>query len=1101
MNTAPQIHSYDELKNELIQFQSNDVLVHIHAKTNLWEAVSIPENTLEISVPFEGKWEKLYKRINYFYKSTGIQTACYVSKTITWKYKDQLIESPLVLTPVEVQRDKNTQQLFFHIATKQTFLNPFIEKQFREQFEVELTIENIDEKIAILLQNPLVESINEISIIGQFHYYRFLFLKELEEIEKGDKSIIIEKLFGNPEVEEIIQEYATQTILPSDPTQQEVLRNVGQSSFVIQGPPGTGKSQVLINIIGKCLFSDKLYSVVSEKRAALEVIRKKLNALQLADYSIFLDDQTPLKEVYGQFHKTWLQLEQQTTDAESDFSITTFKKQQLQLLLNRLQTNELSSGISYWELVKLRKQVPAAFEPDTYRSISIREWQELKPNLVELNTIPFELWRAFPQGFWKKEAIRDFQEWMVEFQQFAPIFELKTPADLMHLNQWCVIRQLKAIPHFSELIQIAQSKTKSKAIQKLKQNYYQLQLALEQLAEKTKNWKAIPSVQQVEAWRQAEQKLFGKRKVRQQIDKAVFPLVGWQELSETAVRNEQLQKDFTTVQHQLIEYNIFDPEHDFTELEVLQKRYHSIHENQWKSYEQLSENQLQWLGEKSSELLAFSHFKWTREISEDKDLSTLISLFNQQVSFLENKLDLLAKIPAPIYYWMREKTSWDAIEQQIICNEWHQFEQLFPELAHISLTDIQTLVEDILIAEQNDRENFLTAIHHYRKQQFDAFHQLLLTKTTKLTEHEKEFRQRLKKGKSILVKEMTKSKQHLSLRDLWMSDAKEWIQCLCPIWLMTPTQVAKHFPMGKNIFQLTLIDEASQIPVSHIMGTLQRSEQVIIAGDNQQMAPSSFFHTVSQLDILSLAQYYLKNHALRYHYRSQHPALIRFSNRFFYDNALEVFPMKNYHEHPIQWVKVENGIYEDTQNSEEAKVVAQHIKEQLTKETILGIVAFSESQLEAIWKALDASSKNILQERIDDETAFFKSLDKVQGDECDVLIISFGHGKDKEGNFKLHLGPIIKQGGEKRLNVLFSRAKQQLIFVSSVAAEDFPVSDNEAIQLLKNYFISLTQSREAIHIAAPNFKEWIQTISDSEELVAKYRVYHERGWNFDFEKT
>src|SRR5690554_6680669 len=127
MNTAPQIHSYDGLKNELIQFQSNDVLVHIHAKTNLWEPISLPENTLEIRVPFDDKWEKLYKRVNDFYKSTGIQTACYVSKTITWKYKDQLIESPLVLTPVEVQRDKNTQQLFFHIATKQTFLNPFIE--------------------------------------------------------------------------------------------------------------------------------------------------------------------------------------------------------------------------------------------------------------------------------------------------------------------------------------------------------------------------------------------------------------------------------------------------------------------------------------------------------------------------------------------------------------------------------------------------------------------------------------------------------------------------------------------------------------------------------------------------------------------------------------------------------------------------------------------------------------------------------------------------------------------------------------------------------------------------------------------------------------
>ncbi len=1094
MNTEPKIHSFEELKNELIHFQSNDVLVHIHAKSQLWEEISRPEDAIEIIVPFEGKWEKLYKRFNDFYKSTGIQTACYVSKTITWKYKDQFVESPLVLIPLEVQRDKNKQQLTFHLDTEQTFLNPFVEKQFREQFDVSLELDKLDAQLPILLQNPLVESITECAIIGQFHYYRFLFLKELEEIEKGDKSILLEKLFGHPEVEEIIQEYATQTILPSDPTQQEVLNNVGQSSFIIQGPPGTGKSQVLINIIGKCLLSDKLYSVVSEKRAALEVIRKKLNALHLADYSIFLDDQTTLKEVYGQFHKTWSLLERSTADKSTDYSVTSLKKQQLQLLLNRLQTNELSSGISYWELVELHQNNPTNLEADTYHSVSIREWRELKPLLNELNTLPFELWQAFPQAFWKKEAIHDFLIWAEQFQQYVSIFDLKTPSDLARLNQWCVISQLKSIPRFSELIDIAQSKTKTKEIQKLKKKYFSLQLEIEQLAEKTKSWQTIPSVQQVEAWQKAEQKLFGKRKVRQQLDKFVFPSIGLDELYKTTQIHEQFQQELTTVQQQLIHLSIFDPERDFTELEVLQKRYSAIHENQWKSFDKLSESQIQFIVKNSSELIAFSSFKWLRETMEEIEINAVISIFNQHLTLLENKIPVLEKIPANIYYWMCRKNSWQDIEQQINCNEWRQFEQLFPELANTSLSNMQKLVESIINSEENDRNHFLTDIHQYRKQQFDSFHQLLLTKTTKLSTSEKEFRQRLKKGKAILVKEMTKSKQHLSLRDLWNSEAKEWIQCLCPIWLMTPTQMAKHFPTTKQLFQLTLIDEASQIPASHIIGTLQRSQQVIIAGDSQQMAPSSFFHTVSQLDILSLSQYYLKNHHLRYHYRSQHPALIRFSNRFFYDNELTVFSTKNHSESPIKWELVENGIYEEGTNLEEAKVVAEHIKEHLKKDKIIGIVAFSENQLEAIWKSLDASSKNILQERIDDETAFFKSLDKVQGDECDVLIISFGHGKDKEGNFKLHLGPIIKQGGEKRLNVLFSRAKQQLIFVSSVAASDFPVSDNEAVQLLKNYFISLEQMYEASHFDTPDFKEWLQTITKAEELIAKYRVYRERGW-------
>lgn len=157
---------------------------------------------------------------------------------------------------------------------------------------------------------------------------------------------------------------------------------------------------------------------------------------------------------------------------------------------------------------------------------------------------------------------------------------------------------------------------------------------------------------------------------------------------------------------------------------------------------------------------------------------------------------------------------------------------------------------------------------------------------------------------------------------------------------MTPTQVAKHFPLTSDLFKLTLIDEASQIPASHIVGTIQRSEQVIIAGDSQQMSPLSFFQGEDKMDILSWAQYYFKNYHLRYHYRDQHPELIQFSNRFFYDNELTVFPTKTQIEQPIEWIFVEKGRYVENQNDEEAKIVAKRIEQQLQKPETVGIVAF-----------------------------------------------------------------------------------------------------------------------------------------------------------------
>src|SRR5690606_5593736 len=103
----------EDLKNELISFQSNDVLVHIHAKPHLWETISAPENTGEYVVLAEGKWEKLYKRFQEIYKESGIQTACFVSKTIVWNYRNECIESPLVLIPLEVKLNKNSQQITF----------------------------------------------------------------------------------------------------------------------------------------------------------------------------------------------------------------------------------------------------------------------------------------------------------------------------------------------------------------------------------------------------------------------------------------------------------------------------------------------------------------------------------------------------------------------------------------------------------------------------------------------------------------------------------------------------------------------------------------------------------------------------------------------------------------------------------------------------------------------------------------------------------------------------------------------------------------------------------------------------------------------------
>lgn len=1093
MTQAHQIHTLNSLKSELIHFQSNDLLVNIHTKNYGWKHVELPLNSTTIFVPFDNGWEKLYKRFFAIYKETGIQTACLVTKTITWIYNEKEIESPFILLPLDVVHNRNKNQLEFSYNSENAFVNPFIEKQFREQFSLDVNIENSDQKENVLLENPFVKSLQECAIIGQFHYYRFLFLKEIEDLEKGKKNAILKQLLG--ENSEIIPiEYTPSNILESDPTQQSILKEVGKSSFIIQGPPGTGKSQVLINIIGKLLRKDGFYAVVSEKKAAIEVIKKKLNSFQLADYTLFLDDQTQRKEVYEQLQKTWRNLEQLSVNEKHYFSITDLKKQQLQLILNRLQMESLSSGISFWELIQLSTEENKNLQPDTYHSVSISEWKKNQTIWKEIYHFPFEIWHSFSFQFWKKEQFVDFLKWAEKYEKYATIFPIQTLAGITQLNHWCVIAQMRTTDNFTVLLEIVRSKTAWRQIQKLKKRYAFLQIEAESVAKQMQEWKQIPSLKQIEQWKAQEFKFFGKRKVNKLVARNVSAVMTLDEMQALVTKSDNIHEELKNCRQQLVEMNIYAPEQDFILLETLHQRYQSVEENAWKTFDQLSPKQVAYLQENWKDVLDFSAKKWIEPRSSIA-IPDLIQQVQKNEVLLQKTSKIIQSLPEAVYYWMQRKNSWKEIESQLICNEWTKFTQLFPELASLSLENIRVFLKDIIHLEAEDREQFVREIYQFRKSMFEEYHTLLLTKTTKLTEEQKEFRQQLKRGKSLLVKELTKTKQHLPLRDLMQSDAKWWVQCLCPIWLMTPTQVAKHFPMQNDIFQLTLIDEVSQIPASHIVGTLGRSKQVILAGDSQQMAPSNFFQSEEKMDILSWAQYYFKNHHLRYHYRSQHPNLIAFSNRYFYDNELEVFPVYAKDMQPIEWIYLPNGRYVDQKNELEAQEIARQIQKYIKSDKSLGIVAFSETQLQTIWQKLEPLTQQLLAERIENETAFFRALDKVQGDECDVLLVSFGYGKEENEEFKLHLGPIIKQGGEKRLNVLFSRAKEKIIFYSSVKASDFPISDNERIQLLKNYFILLeqvTQNKEEAN--KPDLTDWLKTIKTVDELVSKYSIWTQRGW-------
>ena len=270
---------------------------------------------------------------------------------------------------------------------------------------------------------------------------------------------------------------------------------------------------------------------------------------------------------------------------------------------------------------------------------------------------------------------------------------------------------------------------------------------------------------------------------------------------------------------------------------------------------------------------------------------------------------------------------------------------------------------------------------------------------------------------------------------------------------------------GSAKFDLAVFDEASQVRPVDALGALLRTKKAVVVGDSKQLPPTSFFDRVAQSDdsdseeeesatsgIESILGLFSSSGAperqLRWHYRSRHESLIALSNREFYDNNLIVFPSPDTGRETagLRFHHLPDTVYDRSRsrtNRQEAEAVAQAIMKHAARspELSLGVAAFSVSQSQAIQdrlemlRRLDASQEDFFAAH-PEEPFFVKNLENVQGDERDVIFISVGYGSDDTGRVAMNFGPINNDGGERRLNVLITRAKQQCHVFTNLRADD-----------------------------------------------------------------
>ncbi len=318
----------------------------------------------------------------------------------------------------------------------------------------------------------------------------------------------------------------------------------------------------------------------------------------------------------------------------------------------------------------------------------------------------------------------------------------------------------------------------------------------------------------------------------------------------------------------------------------------------------------------------------------------------------------------------------------------------------------------------------------------------------------------------ILMKNIRSNGRGTSIRKIFDS-IPNLLPRLCPCMLMSPMSVAQYLTLtDKPQFDITIFDEASQMPTSDAVGSIARSENVVITGDPKQMPPTSFFSSTqtdeenleiedleSILDDALALNFNSKN--LLWHYRSKHESLITFSNHEYYDNSLLTFPSPDNRISKVTFQKVE-GFYDKGKsrcNRSEAKAVVEEIERRLSDPQLqkrsIGVVTFSIVQQQLIDDMIqDLFTKKPELETIamnGEEPLFCKNLENVQGDERDVILFSVGYGPDENGKVSMNFGPLNQKGGERRLNVAVSRARYEMKIFSTLTADMIDTNRTSAI--------------------------------------------------------
>jgi hypothetical protein len=1011
----------------------------------------------------------LYNQANTILNDQGCSTLFLAVGFLKWEAKDNsVVTSPILLIPVELKRTGKNRTFQLIWTETDAFTSITLQEKlkgnnvFLPEFDMPEDIEGFKDYFKSLNEAIKHQSgwkIEEEIRVDLFSFKKFVMYKDIDPALWTNANITTEyplmnKVFGtenikfvkkfNPEdIDTLIQIGEMHNVVDADSSQLAVIKDAKDGlSEIVEGPPGTGKSQTIVNMIAELVADGKSVLFVAEKLSALSVVKDRLTAVGLGDICLEMHKTNTRKKyvleeldrtlapLYKDIHMSDPMNTEMLNNEQAQERVNSKIKQFADYCKNCLQSmSNYVKDCSKCDFNLFRKAKTHNGGSDR-KSHKQSEISCIRDDLNEYATLLREptntgAYEHFYDMYGVKECVRrhftnnNDEMILYDISNLSPETWIEEDLDrgIMSLNG--LINITKSIQPISEnkwygcvpvIVLPTDIPEITRVLKETIRSGTQLLEALDMLRAKyiISQSLSLVDIKYLLSYSQGENK----------VKSVIVAQVGLEEY-------EAMISDITT------KYKTF--EISVAKLSVkLCINFNTMFNNELNCVPivKLIDKFNTWADEVDS-LVGWSQYTNYRNKFVDTKAGFLISDYEHgKISaddlwyiFIGNYVD----------YMITERIKSNPILREFMKEEHEHKIERFNEL------DKHTFIDNRNIVVDNVNKNMRAALLNPSNK--DAY--------------------------DTLQHEINKKRKNIAIRKL-MSTSGKLIQKIKPCFMMSPVSVAQFIDPKSLRFDVIIFDEASQIKPEDAVGTFLRGKQAIVMGDSKQLPPTDFFEVMVNTDdlndynivnmesILAVCRRNFVERRLTWHYRSRHESLIAMSNKEFYNNELKVYPspIQGSENLGLKFKHLPDALYEKGGvNTAEAKVVAEavfeHYRNNPNKSVMVG--TFNVNQQDAITKEIEKLAKKNPDIDLDGgrEKFLVKNLETIQGDERDVILLSVGFGFDKDKKLSLNFGALNQNGGERRLNVLVTRAREKCVIFANFRAQDLPVENINSVGLKK----------------------------------------------------